>query len=151
MHKVSREITNQLVSSGVSTFVIGYNKGWKQDVNLGKRTNQNFVQLPFLMLVNMLKYKCALAGIRVVLREEAYTSKCSFIDDEPVEKQAEYKGRRKHRGLFVSSDGRKINADINSAGNILKKHLVEEEAWTADLHRNYVEVCSRPTVFTVKL
>ncbi|MDR1558375.1 MAG: IS200/IS605 family accessory protein TnpB-related protein, partial [Clostridiales bacterium] len=64
-------MTNQLVSSGVTTLVVGYNKGWKQDVNLGKKTNQNFVQIPFLMLLNMLTYKCALAGIHVVDRSEA--------------------------------------------------------------------------------
>ena len=149
MHKVSREITSQLVSNGVTTLVVGYNTGWKQDVNLGKKTNQKFVQIPFLMLLNMLRYKCALAGILVVDRSEAYTSKCSFLDDEQICKHENYMGYRQKRGLYKSYSGRKINADINGAYNILKLFYQEQEAWTADLHRDCVEVCSTPSVFTV--
>ena len=149
MHKISREITNQLVSNGVTTLVVGYSKGWKQDVNLGKRTNQKFVQIPFLMLINMLKYKCALVGIHVAEKSEAYTSKCSFIDDEPIQKHSNYLGQRVKRGLFRSSNGTLINADINGGYNILKLFYQEQEAWTTDLHRDCVEVCSTPSVFTV--
>jgi len=149
MHKVSREITNQLVSNGVTTLVVGYNKGWKQDVNLGKQTNQKFVQIPFLMLLNMLKYKCALAGIHVVEKGEAYTSKCSFIDDEDIQKHEDYQGMRVKRGLYRSSNGILVNADVNGGYNILKLFYQEQEAWTTDLHRDCVEVCSTPSVFTV--
>jgi putative transposase len=149
MHKVSREITNQLVSSGVTTLVVGYNKGWKQDVNLGKKTNQNFVQIPFLMLLNMLVYKCALVGIHVVDLGESYTSKCSFLDDEDIKKHSSYKGKRVRRGLFRSANGTKINADVNGGYNILKLFYQKQEAWTAELHRDCVEVCSMPSVFTV--
>jgi putative transposase len=148
MHKATREITNQLVSNGVTTLIVGYNKGWKQDVNLGKKTNQNFVQLPFLMLLNMLIYKCALAGILVVPRNEAYTSKCSFLDDEPIYKKTKYMGYRQNRGLYKSYSGNKINADVNGGYNILKLFYQEKVAWTADLHRNCVEACSAPSVFT---
>lgn len=150
MHNVSREITNQLVSNGVTTLVVGYNKGWKQDVNLGKKTNQNFVQIPFLMLLNMLTYKCALAGITVVAQSEAYTSKCSFLDNETIQKHSDYMGKRIKRGLFMSADGTTINADINGGYNILKLFYQQQEAWTAVLHRDCVEVCSMPSVFTVK-
>ena len=149
MHKVSREIANQLVSNGVTTLVVGYNKGWKQDVNLGRQTNQKFVQIPFLMLLSMLKYKCALVGIRVVEKGEAYTSKCSFLDDEPIQKHSKYQGRRVKRGLYRSSNGVLINADVNGGYNILKLFYQEQEAWTTDLHRDCVEVCSMPSVFTV--
>ena len=149
LHKVSREITNQLVSNGVTTLVVGYNKGWKQDVNLGDKTNQSFVQIPFLMFLNMLAYKCALAGIHVVDRGEAYTSKCSFLDDEDIHKHSAYKGKRVKRGLFKSANGISINADVNGGYNILKLFYQEQEAWTAELHRDCVEVCSTPSVFTV--
>ena len=149
MHKISREVTNQLVSNGVTTLVVGYNKGWKQDANLGKQTNQKFVQIPFLMLLNMLKYKCALAGIHVVEKGEAYTSKCSFIDDEAIQKHEDYQGKRVKRGLYRSSNGTLINADINGGYNILKLFYQEQEAWTAELHRDCIEVCSTPSVFTV--
>jgi len=151
MHKVSREITNQLVSGGVTTLIVGYNKGWKQDVNLGKKTNQKFVQIPFLMLLNMLIYKCALVGIKVVTKSEAYTSKCSFLDNEDIKKHSEYKGSRVKRGLFKSSDGTAINADLNGGFNILKLFYQENEAWNLELFKNCVEVCSTPSVFTVNL
>jgi putative transposase len=149
MHKVSREITSQLVASGVTTLVVGYNTSWKQDVNLGKKTNQKFVQIPFLTLLNMLRYKCALVGIRVEDKGEAYTSKCSFLDDEAIRKHEKYMGYRMRRGLYKSYGGRKINADVNGGFNILKLFYQEQEAWTADLHRDCVEVCSAPSVFTV--
>jgi len=149
IHKVSREITSQLVSNGVTTLVVGYSTGWKQDVNLGKKTNQKFVQIPFLTLLNMLRYKCALVGVRVEDRSEAYTSKCSFLDDEQVCKHEKYMGYRQKRGLYKSQNGKKINADVNGGYNILKLFYQEQEAWTADLHRDCVEVCSTPSVFTV--
>lgn len=125
LHQTSRQLVNQLVSKGVGTLVIGYNPGWKQDINLGKISNQNFVQVPFLTLVNQLKYKCELEGIEVVIQEESYTSKCSFIDLEVVKKQGVYKGKRVHRGLFQTSSGRVLNADVNGSLNILHKYLGE--------------------------
>jgi putative transposase len=151
LHKASREITNHLVSNDVNTLVIGYNKGWKQDVNLGKVNNQKFVQIPFLRFIQMLEYKCALVGITVELRNEAYTSKCSFLDNEEVEKHKTYQGNRIKRGLFKSSDGSTVNADVNASFNILKQYLQEKVAWNLELFKNCVEVCSTPSVFTVKL
>jgi len=97
----------------------------------------------------MLIYKCALAGIQVIIRNEAYTSKCSFIDDEDIRKHKEYKGRRIQRGLFKSAEGVLINADVNGAYNILKLYFLDKAAWTAELHRDCVEVCSAPVVFTI--
>jgi len=150
LHKASRAITNHLVEANVSTLVIGYNKGWKQDVNLGKVNNQKFVQIPFLRFVHMLTYKCALVGIKVVLLSEAYTSKCSFLDNEDVKKHDSYQGSRIKRGLFETSGGELINADSNASFNILKLYLQEKGAWNLDQFRNCVEVCSTPTVLYVK-
>jgi len=82
MHKISAKIINHLDSNDVSLLIIGKNKGWKQEINLGKRTNQNFVQIPFDTFISMLTYKCKLVGIEVRLQEESYTSKCSFLDLE---------------------------------------------------------------------
>ena len=123
LHQTSRQLVNQLVSKGVGTLVIGYNPDWKQDINLGKVSNQNFVQIPFLTLVNQIKYKCELEGIEVVIQEESYTSKCSFIDLELVKNHDIYVGKRVHRGLFKSSRGRLLNADVNGSLNILHKYL----------------------------
>lgn len=121
-HKSTRFITNQLVSSHYNTLVIGYNKGWKQDVNLGTRNNQSFVTIPFLNFVNILKYKCELQGIRVILREESYTSKASFLDRDPIENTT-FSGKRIKRGLYKSKKRGVINADVNGSYNIMRKEV----------------------------
>ena len=124
-HKASRYIVNQLVSNRINTLVIGYNKGWKQEVNIGKRNNQKFAGIPFMMLRDMLSYKCSLEGINVIVTEESYTSKCSFIDNEEIKKKETYVGKRIKRGLYRSKNGRLINADINGSYNIMRKGLVK--------------------------
>ena len=124
-HKTSRYIVNQLVSNQINTLIVGYNKGWKQEVNIGKRNNQKFVCIPFMMLRDMLSYKCSLVGINVIVTEESYTSKCSFIDNEEIKKKEVYDGKRTKRGLYRSKDGRTINADINGSYNIMRKGLVK--------------------------
>jgi IS605 OrfB family transposase len=123
MHKASRYITNQLVSNNISKLIIGYNKNWKQEVNIGKKNNQNFTSIPYLKFINMLQYKCKLEGIEVILNEESYTSKCSFLDLESIEKHEIYKGRRIHRGLFKSAENKLINADVNASYNIMRKAI----------------------------
>ena len=153
LHKASRYIVNQLVSNDVSELVIGYNAGWKQDTEMGKVGNQRFQSIPFYKFAGMLTYKCELAGIAVTTKEESYTSKCSFLDNEEICKHEEYKGKRVKRGLFRSSNGKLINADVNGALNILKKYLEkvvgnkEQILNSLDL----IEVCSTPAVYTVKL
>ena len=129
-HKTSRYIVNQLVSNKINTLVIGHTNYWKQDTNIGKVNNQNFVQIPFNRLIQMLNYKCKLAGINCVIQEESYTSKASFIDNDeiPVYKEGErpecnFSGKRIKRGLYCSSSGIRINADVNGSLNILKKYL----------------------------
>jgi putative transposase len=121
LHVASRRIVDRLVSHCIGMLVIGQNNGWKQAIRLGKRTNQNFVFVPHARFIEMLRYKAALVGIQVVVSEECYTSKCSFLDLEPVGKHDVYAGKRVKRGLFQASDGRCINADINGAFNIMRK------------------------------
>jgi putative transposase len=125
-HKTTKILVNYLKEQNVSKVVIGHNVNWKQKVNLGKRTNQNFVYIPFNKLIFMLKYKCELEGISVIIREESYTSKCSFLDKETIEKQENYAGSRIKRGLFQSKRGKLINADINGALNILRKETNDQ-------------------------
>lgn len=69
---------NHVVSNGINTIVIGHNRCWKQEINIGKRNNQNFVSIPFNMFISMISYKATLEGINVKIVEESYTSKCSF-------------------------------------------------------------------------
>ena len=121
LHKASRLLVNQLVSKNIGTLVIGKNSNMKQDINIGRVNNQNFVQLPIMRFADLMKYKCELEGIKVVYHEESYTSKCSFLDSEPICKHDKYMGKRVKRGLFVSMNGIKINADVNGAYNIMIK------------------------------
>ena len=117
-HKYSRMIVNHLIENRIGNLVVGYNTGWKQSVNIGKRNNQKFVQIPFARLASYLKYKCRMAGIRFVENEESYTSKCDALAKEEIGKHESYIGKRVKRGLFRSSTGRYINADVNGAVNI---------------------------------
>ena len=144
LHKASRILVNHLVSNDISTIVIGHNKEWKQDINIGKKNNQKFVQIPFNTLIHMITYKSQLKGIKVIQREESYTSKCSFLDNEEICKHEKYKGNRIKRGLYKSQTGRLINADLNGALNILKKEI-------SNAFDGYgIEVCSTPIVLTIK-
>ncbi|MEX5689689.1 IS200/IS605 family accessory protein TnpB-related protein, partial [Pseudomonas silesiensis] len=86
MHKASRMLVNHLVSNNVNCLIIGNNKQWKQDINIGKRNNQNFVTIPHSRFIDMISYKCELEGILVTTSEESYTSKCSSLDLEEVKK-----------------------------------------------------------------
>lgn len=121
LHRCSRMIVETLVEHGIATLIIGKNQGWKQRVNLGKRTNQTFVSIPHAQFIDMLIYKATLVGIKVIVSEESYTSKCSFLDLETIGKHDIYAGRRIKRGLFRSANGRLINADVNGSYNILRK------------------------------
>ena len=94
LHKVSRFIVDYCIKNDIGTLVIGNNEGWKQNVKIGKKNNQNFVQIPFSMLINQIKYKGEEKGINVILQEESHTSKCSFLDSESVEHHDKYVGKR---------------------------------------------------------
>ncbi|MFX1575191.1 MAG: RNA-guided endonuclease InsQ/TnpB family protein [Promethearchaeota archaeon] len=120
-HRISKAIVEYCTLHNIGTIVIGYNHGWKQKINIGTQNNQKFVQIPFLKLLKQIKYKAKLVGIEVSRIDESYTSKCSFLDDEPIEKHEEYVGKRISRGLFKTSKGILLNADVNGAYNIMKK------------------------------
>ena len=121
LHKASRLIVDWCKHNQIGMLVIGKNGGWKQTVDMGKRNNQNFVQIPHARFIEMLEYKAKLAGIRTIVIEESYTSKCSFLDLETIEKHVTYAGQRIKRGLFRASNGQFINADVNGSYNILRK------------------------------
>jgi putative transposase len=128
LHTASRRIIDLLVVEGIGTLVIGKNPLWKQEVNLGRRTNQHFVAIPHARFIEMLTYKAELVSIAVVVNEESYTSKASFLDADPLPiygaERAEthtFSGKRVKRGLYRAANGRRINADVNGAYNILRK------------------------------
>ena len=122
-HKTSRRIIEYCVMNDIGTVIIGYNSDWKQNCHLGKKNNQNFVTIPYIKLIQHMDYKAAEQGITVIKQEESYSSKCSFLDNEPIEHHTEYLGKRISRGLFKTKRGTIINADVNGACNILKKAL----------------------------
>lgn len=121
LHKTSRAVVNLLVRERIGNLVIGKNDGWKTEINIGSRNNQNFVCVPHARFVEMLTYKAEAAGIVVTLTEESYTSRCSFLDLEPMEKREVYAGTRKKRGLFVSRVHGNIHADVNGSYNTIRK------------------------------
>lgn len=121
LHKISRYIVDFCKSNNIGTIIIGLNKEWKNEINIGKRNNQHFVSIPHSKLIDKIVYKANLLGIEVITHEESYTSKIDHLAFEPLKKQESYLGRRKKRGLFQSSIGELINADINGAIGIARK------------------------------
>lgn len=128
MHTTSKRVIDILVKEGISLLVIGKNDGWKQGVEMGKRNNQQFCFIPHAKLIEMFKYKAELVGIKVKVTEESYTSKASLLDLDKIpvyapsrKEKPKFSGKRIKRGLYVASDGQLINADINGAGNTIRK------------------------------
>lgn len=136
LHQSSSIVVKALKERKISTLVIGLNEDWKQDSNMGKQNNQNFVSLPHKKLIDQLVYKCEEIGIEVILTEEAYTSKIDHFVEEPMCRQVKYLGKRIHRGLFRSSTGILINADLNGALGIMRKVFPEKALAIAELIRN---------------
>ena len=125
MHKITKFLANYFDERDVSKVIIGHNSDWKNGINLGKRNNQNFVNIPYTKFINQLTYKCQLLGITVITREESYTSKASFLDYDEIpnygdEEIPKFSGKRIKRGLYRSTT-RKINADVNGAYNTMVK------------------------------
>ena len=130
-HQLSRKLINHLSELGVKNIVYGKNVNFKQEINLGKVNNQNFVNIPFNQIIDRLKYKALLAGINFMTVEESYTSKTSFLDKEKLycykgqgnkaPKDYTFLGSRFTRSLFRSKEGHVIHADINASFNIIRK------------------------------
>ena len=132
--------TNQLIEilkkEKISKLIVGYNKNWKQNINIGKANNQNFVNIPFRKILDILKYKLEENGIECKEQEESYTSKSSYLDNDNIPTYQKgnlqkhiFSGKRITRNLYQSKQGKIINADLNGALNILKKsgeRLIEE-------------------------
>lgn len=121
LHKISRYIINFCISNNIGKVIIGLNKEWKQEINIGKRNNQHFVSIPHSKLIDKITYKAKLIGIEVVIHEESYTSKVDHLAFESLNRHDVYIGKRIKRGLFQSSIGKLLNADINGAIGIARK------------------------------
>ena len=121
LHQTSSLIVKRLVDEQIGQLVIGKNEKWKQNVELGKKTNQTFCSISHAKLIDTIAYKAQLVGIEVTVTEASYTSKCSFLDLEAIGKQESYQGKRVFCGLFRSVEGTLINADVNAALKIIRK------------------------------
>ena len=127
-HKITTHLVNHLVANDVKVLIFGHNVGQKQDINLGSKTNQNFVSLPFTKLISMLQYKCERLGIRFIVTEESHTSKCSFLDLESIEHHDDY-----------------------GSLNIGRKYLTSVNQYSDQLHSELVAHMSNPRRVTVVL
>lgn len=129
LHKVTSFLSLYFDEMSVEKVFIGKNVGWKQEVALGKKTNQTFVNIPFNTFITQLTYKCKLRGIEVIEQEESYTSKASFVDQDEIpvygetEEKPQVSGKRISRGLYKTKQGFLLNADVNGSYNILVKGL----------------------------
>ena len=127
LHRASRYLVELLVEKKIAILVIGKNDRWKQNVNLGKVNNQKFINIPHARLIEMLDYKCQLAGIKVVIQEESYTSQSNFFNGDPIpvygesEEIPQFTGKRIKRGLYRTHTGFLCQADVLSSYNILRK------------------------------
>jgi putative transposase len=131
VNKTARIVIQHCLNNSIGTIIFGWNKGQKDSANMGKKTNQKFVQIPTARLKERIKQLCEQYGIRFKETEESYTSKASFLDSDLIpisgEKPAGWNasGKRVSRGLYRSGNKTLINADCNGAANILRKVAVK--------------------------
>ena len=160
-HRISNVLVDYFVCNQIDTVVVGKNDGWKQNSNMSKVNNQNFQHIAYAWFLKLLAYKCEEAGVKLIQREESYTSKASFFDMDDIPTYGEkavvptFSGKRIQRGLYRTSNGRLINADINGASNILRKefphafdkvgsykYLLNPEILSIDKKEKYSKDCS---------
>jgi putative transposase len=151
-HKASHQIEKIALEEEIDTIVIGHNKDWKQNSDMSKKNNQSFTTIPHSLLIQMITYKAERHGIRVILTEESYTSKASFLDIDDIPVYGEdgskktFSGKRIKRGIYRSKNGTLINADVNGSANIMRKVFPEafEEV------NSCIQSLLRPSSFVLK-
>jgi putative transposase len=132
IHVYSKKVVEYCIKNEFNTLVVGKNKDWKREINIGHINNQKFVGIPYENFIQKLAYKCEDVGIDFIQTEESYTSKASFIDNDELPKEhidglvTNVSGRRIKRGLYKSKDGTLINADCNGSYNIGRKVFPKE-------------------------
>ena len=131
MNKAARKVINYCIANDIGALVVGYNETFQRSSHIGKRNNQNFVNIPYGQLRSKLEYLCRLNGIIFVKQEESYTSKSSFWDKDEIPvynadnpREYQFSGKRVHRGQYKTASGKTINADVNGALNIMRKSSV---------------------------
>ena len=138
IHNTTSYVVKWCIINNIDTIIIGHNNNWKQECKMKKKNNQNFVFIPYNMIIDQLKYKCENFGIRFIETEESYTSGTSFLDGEMPCKENYDRSRRIQRGLFQSGMGL-INSDVNGSLQIIKKVFPNAFSYG-------IEVCLTPTI-----
>lgn len=133
LNKTARFIVSHCIAHQIAQLIVGYNPGIKQEINIGKCNNQNFVQIPFHSLRSKLKALCERYGLIYTEQEESYTSKASAVDGDEIPvynadnpKACQFSGKRIKRGLYRTKDGHLVNADLNGSLNIGRKSKHED-------------------------
>ena len=140
-HHVSKMLVDNCVRFGIGQIIVGRNMGWKTRLSLGSITNQNFQSVPFFKLIEKIRYKAEMVGVDVVETEEAYTSKASYLDRDPIpeydkkRQELKFSGTRTKRGLYKTKSGRLLNADVNGSANIARK-VIRDEGYFLRLDRS---------------
>lgn len=149
LNKAARYIVNHCIDHAIGKIIVGVNPEWKRGINIGKQNNQNFVQIPHWALRRKLEGLCQRYGIEYTEQEESYTSKASFLDQDLIPtynadnpQEYNFSGKRIKRGLYRTSNGQLVNADINGAANILRKsnHRLDFERVARGLLANPLRV-----------
>jgi IS605 OrfB family transposase len=146
---ISSMIIDFCVEHRINLLIIGYNEGWKQEIELGKKTNRVFCHMPHGRLVKTLEYKAKEKGLSFMTVEESYTSKCDHLALEDMCHHDKYLGKRAKRGMFKSSTGKIVHADVNGCIGMIRKSKVIPDAVLADGLRNRGDVVS-PVVLNVR-
>ncbi|MBT2737874.1 RNA-guided endonuclease TnpB family protein [Bacillus sp. ISL-7] len=128
LHKASAKVVEIAQERTIDTIIIGKNEGWKMEVDMHKTTKQTFIQIPYATFIGMIRYKAERHGIQVIVREESYTTKSSFLNHDPIptygeEHQTNFSGYRSSRAFYkIKGSKILIHADVNGAFNIVRKH-----------------------------
>ena len=131
VNKAARFVINYCLNHRIGNIVFGWGQGVKTESNLGRKNNQNFVPIPTARLKNRIKELAESVGIIFTETEEAYSSKASYLDNDLVPKYGEkpkwykFSGKRITRGTYKTNKGIRVSADIQAAGNILRKVAVQ--------------------------
>jgi len=125
LYKMTHYIVTYCKKNAINTVIVGDITGIRENKYMGHVGNQNFHALPYKKVVDMLKYKFALEGIRFVTRKEAYSSQCSPFSDT-VCKETATPEKRITRGLYADK-GITWNADCVGAYNILRLYLSDQK------------------------
>lgn len=156
INKAARLIMNHCLTHRIGTVVFGFNQRHKDGIELGKKNNQEFVQIPTARLKERIQQLCEQYGIQFVETEESYTSVASFLDGDflPVfgSEPEGWKpsGKRVKRGMYRTKDRQFVNADANGAANILRKVEIQLGLNLAKVCRAFLTAPSRVFLWNSK-